>query len=81
MGPAPIKAEPSKLRTALVFRPSSARIARQIEGPRLLSLVHFDLPYYIVGFVVLVDATLREREKLNPAVAPPVSSLAYPRTI
>ncbi len=34
-------------------------------GGAFLSLVHFDLPYYIVGYVVLVDATLREREKSN----------------
>jgi probable O-glycosylation ligase (exosortase A-associated) len=35
-------------------------------GGAFLSLVYFDLPYYIVGYVVLVDATLREREKSNP---------------
>ena len=34
-------------------------------GGAFLSLVYFDLPYYIVGYVVLVDATLREREKSN----------------
>jgi putative inorganic carbon (HCO3(-)) transporter len=32
-------------------------------GGAFLSLVYFDLPYYIVGYVVLVDATLREREQ------------------
>ena len=32
-------------------------------GGAFLSLVYFDLPYYIVAYVVLVDATLREREK------------------
>ena len=32
-------------------------------GGAFLSLVYFDLPYYIVGYVVLVDATLRERER------------------
>jgi putative inorganic carbon (HCO3(-)) transporter len=32
-------------------------------GGAFLSLVHFDLPYYVLSFVVLVDATLRERSK------------------
>ena len=32
-------------------------------GGAFLSLVYFDLPYYIVAYVVLVDATLRERDK------------------
>nr|WP_316639057.1 putative O-glycosylation ligase, exosortase A system-associated [uncultured Roseateles sp.] len=30
-------------------------------GGAFLTLVHFDLPYYIICYVVLVDATLRER--------------------
>lgn len=30
-------------------------------GGAFLTLVHFDLPYYIVAFVILVDATIRER--------------------
>lgn len=30
-------------------------------GGAFLSFVHFDLPYYIISFVVLVDATVRER--------------------
>ncbi|WP_153110289.1 putative O-glycosylation ligase, exosortase A system-associated [Propionivibrio limicola] len=30
-------------------------------GGAFLSLVHFDLPYYILAFVILVDATVRER--------------------
>ncbi len=30
-------------------------------GGAFLSLVHFDLPYYILSFVILVDATVRER--------------------
>jgi probable O-glycosylation ligase (exosortase A-associated) len=32
-------------------------------GGAFLSLVHFDLCYYIVAYVILVDATLRERQK------------------
>jgi putative inorganic carbon (HCO3(-)) transporter len=34
-------------------------------GGAFLSLVYFDLPYYIVAYVILVDATLRERDKTN----------------
>lgn len=30
-------------------------------GGAFLSLVHFDLPYYILTFVILVDATVREK--------------------
>ena len=30
-------------------------------GGAFLTLVHFDMPYYFVAFVVLVDATVRER--------------------
>ena len=30
-------------------------------GGAFLSLVHFDLPYYILAYVILVDATVRER--------------------
>ena len=32
-------------------------------GGAFLSLAHFDLPYYIVAYVILVDATVRERDK------------------
>ena len=32
-------------------------------GGAFLTLVHFDLPYYIIAFVILVDATVRERDK------------------
>ena len=34
-------------------------------GGAFLSLVYFDLPYYIVAYVVLVDVTLRERNKTS----------------
>lgn len=30
-------------------------------GGAFLTLVHFDLPYYIIGYVVLVDVTIKER--------------------
>lgn len=32
-------------------------------GGAFLSLVYFDLPYYVVALVVVVDATVRERER------------------
>lgn len=32
-------------------------------GGAFLTLVHFDLPYYIISYVVLLEATLNEREK------------------
>ena len=32
-------------------------------GGAFLSLTHFDLPYYIVSYVILVDATVREQDK------------------
>jgi probable O-glycosylation ligase (exosortase A-associated) len=37
-------------------------------GGAFLSLAYFDLPYYVVGFVILVDATYRESSKNRPAV-------------
>lgn len=39
-------------------------------GGAFLSLAYFDLPYYIVSFVVLVDATVRERNRAR-ALGPP----------
>lgn len=39
-------------------------------GGAFLSLTHFDLPYYILSYVILVDATVRERDKQKMAVAP-----------
>ena len=47
----------------LLMRMSQASLAGFAVGGAFLSLVHFDLPYYIVGFVVLVDATINERRK------------------
>ncbi len=36
-------------------------------GGAFLSLVHFDLPYYILAYVILVDATVLERNKQRRA--------------
>lgn len=50
----------------LLMRMVQVSLVGFAAGGAFLSLVYFDLPYYIVGYVVLVDATLREREKSNP---------------
>jgi putative inorganic carbon (HCO3(-)) transporter len=49
-------------------------------GGAFLSLVYFDLPYYIVGYVVLVDATLRERGKANGGTQSQTSQIAPPHS-
>jgi probable O-glycosylation ligase (exosortase A-associated) len=49
-------------------------------GGAFLSLVYFDLPYYIVGYVVLVDATLRERGTANSGTQSPASQIAPPHS-
>lgn len=46
----------------LLMRMTQVSLAGFAAGGAFLSLMYFDLPYYIVAFVVLVDATLRERE-------------------
>lgn len=58
----------AELRTwvPLLMRMVQVSLAGFSAGGAFLSLMYFDLPYYIVGYVVLVDATLREREKSNP---------------
>lgn len=43
-------------------------------GGAFLSLAYFDLPYYIVGIVVLVDATWRERQRVRSGAAAVVGS-------
>jgi probable O-glycosylation ligase (exosortase A-associated) len=47
----------------LLMRMTQVSLAGFAVGGAFLTLVHFDLPYYIVSFVVLADATLRERDK------------------
>jgi probable O-glycosylation ligase (exosortase A-associated) len=47
----------------LLMRMVQVSVAAFAVGGAFLTLVHFDLPYYIASFVVLVDATLRERAK------------------
>lgn len=60
----------------LLMRMVQVSLAGFAVGGAFLTLVHFDLPYYIVGYVVLVDATLRERAT-EKAKAPGVA-LASP---
>jgi len=50
----------------VLMRMVQVSLAGFAVGGAFLSLVHFDLPYYIVGYVVLVDATLRERDRTSP---------------
>ncbi len=47
----------------LLMRMVQVSLAGFAVGGSFLSLVYFDFPYYIVAYVVLVDATLRERDK------------------
>lgn len=44
----------------LLMRMIQASLAGFAVGGAFLSMVHFDLPYYIICFVVLVDATVKE---------------------
>jgi len=48
-------------------------------GGAFLSLAYFDLPYYIVGFVVLVDAAVRERKRARAPQALDTARLAVSR--
>lgn len=46
----------------LLMRMTQASLVGFAVGGAFLTLVHFDLVYYIICYVVLVDATVRERE-------------------
>lgn len=54
----------------LLMRMVQVSLAGFAVGGAFLTLVHFDLPYYIAGIVVLVDATLREHKKAFEAQKP-----------
>lgn len=45
-------------------------------GGAFLSLAYFDLPYYIVGYVVLCDAIVRQRSKVNVSASFPIHGSA-----
>ncbi len=49
-------------------------------GGAFLSMMQFDIPYYIVGYVVMVDATVRDRLKARALELPSVASSPTPPT-
>lgn len=57
----------------LLMRMVQVSLAGFAVGGAFLSLVHFDLSYYLITFVVLVNATLRERSRAAAAMAPVTS--------
>ena len=59
-----------------LMRMVQVSIAGFAVGGAFLTLVHFDLPYYIIGVVVLVDATLRECYKSNLTTSSPAMPIA-----
>lgn len=58
----------------LLMKMVQVSLAGFAAGGAFLSLVHFDLPYYIVTYVILVDATLRERETANQSSPLPTTN-------
>lgn len=61
----------------LLMRMCQVSLVGFAVGGAFLSLAHFDLSYYIVSFVVLADATLRERQSARPSSVP-VTATASP---
>lgn len=54
----------------LLMKMVQVSLAGFAVGGAFLSLAHFDVSYYVLSYVVLVDATLRERQKASsPALA------------
>lgn len=53
----------------LLMRMVQASLAGFAVGGAFLSMVHFDLPYYIVAFVILVDATVKEESNKATVLA------------
>ncbi|SBT08838.1 Wzy family polymerase, exosortase system type 1 associated [Candidatus Accumulibacter aalborgensis] len=53
----------------LLMRMAQVSLAGFAVGGAFLSLAHFDLIYYVISFVVLVDATLREPGQTTSATA------------
>jgi hypothetical protein len=47
----------------LLMRSAQVSLLGFAVGGAFLNLVHFDLPYYIVAYVVLVEATVRQRRR------------------
>ena len=42
-------------------------------GGAFLTMVHFDVPYYMIGYVVMVDATIKDRERARSQRGNPLS--------
>lgn len=63
----------------VLMRMVQVSLAGFAVGGAFLSLVHFDLPYYIIGYVVLVDATLREHAREKLAALLPTNHTAVPQ--
>ncbi len=68
----------------LLMRMVQVSLAGYSVGGAFLSLAHFDLSYYIIGIVVLADATLRERRReqavaVTTATGPPQLPVAASR--
>jgi O-antigen ligase len=60
----------------LLMRMCQTSIVGYAVGAAFLSLMLFDVPYYILGFIVLVQATIKEKERdktLKPSSASPHS--------
>jgi len=53
----------------LLMRMIQASLAGFAVGGAFLSMVHFDLPYYIVALVVLVEASINETQAAQKAAA------------
>ncbi|MEF8717663.1 MAG: putative O-glycosylation ligase, exosortase A system-associated [Candidatus Accumulibacter necessarius] len=64
----------------LLMRMVQVSLAGFAVGGAFLSLAHFDLIYYIISFVVLVDATLREQNTAASATSPSQASPAIAST-
>ncbi len=65
----------------ILMRMVQVSLAGFAVGGAFLSLAYFDLPYYLVSYVVLVDATLREREKSKLSVPTQASQIEPPYTL
>lgn len=62
----------------LLMRMVQASLAGFAVGGAFLSMVHFDLPYYIVSVVILVDATWRDQNSGKANLGEPsIGSMAF----
>jgi len=59
----------------LLMRMTQVGLAGFAAGGAFLSLVHLDVTFYLMGAVILVDRTMRERIKVPDARLPPPKAL------